>query len=246
MNTELPKKLKKDSILETVFEIRFDSDDFPEVILGKLLAVPAWSGYARTRTAIADIPAPIRMYDDNLRHQALMQLTSEDGSIAVKLGSNVITYNNIHAYKGWDAYFEGLKESTKALLDTIDNIRIKRIGLRYINSLNERDHLIKTIDDLNIDVAIAKHPLSEKYNLNYIRNYSENCEATVRISTPELVQGIPENSSALIDIDVYSKDIDFGQDHNTIISWIDKAHSFEKKEFFGLIPQQILEKIKEE
>lgn len=236
---EIPDKLKIDSILESVCEIRFDSEDFPEVILGKLLEIPIWKDFKRTRTAIADIPAPVRSQDEQLRYQALMQLISEDRTIAVKIGSNVIAYNNIKKYKGWNNYFSEIKSCVKSLLESQKGINIRRIGLRYINAMNNKDHLIDSINDLNIDVNIADSKLSSSYNLNYVRKFSELHEATVRISTPEFVKGLPEGSTTLIDIDVYSKNTINLQNEKEIVSWIDEAHTFEKKEFFGLIPDYI-------
>jgi len=242
---ELPKKLTKDSIVETVCEIRFDSKDFPEVILGKLLSVKEWEKYKRVRTAIADIPAPIRSNDVRLKHQALMQLTSEDNLIAIKIGSSVIAYNNITSYKGWDTYFPEIKHCVEALFTNLEGVVINRIGLRYINALNSKDHFINSINDLNVGVQVASKNLSSEFNLNYSRSLSGAHNATVRISTPEFVKGVPKDFSAVVDIDIFSKNTDSLQSQSDIEIWISEAHLFEKQEFFSLIPNQIVEKLKE-
>lgn len=240
----LPKKLKKDALLEVVCEIRFDTKDYPEVAFGKLAALPMWKDYSSTRFGVADVPAPIRMQDEKLKYQALMQFTCPENKIAVKVGSNVLSYNNIREYKGWDVYFLEIQACLKEFFSVLSGIQINRIGLRYINALNASDHFIKKMNDLNFDVSIDGKGL-EKFNLNYIKEIQPNYMALTRISTPDLVVGLPEESIALVDIDIGTLNASKVQNYEDVINWLNTAHDIEKKEFFSLIPDDILKLIKE-
>lgn len=241
----LPKKLKKDSLIEVVCEIRFDTGDFQELTIGKLASIPLWKNYTSRRTPLADIPAPIRMHDEQLKYQALIELISPDNQTIVRIGGNSICYNNVGSYKGWDIYFSELKKCITALFQSLERVKIERLGLRYINALNTKDHLIRDIDDFDLSISVAGLKLNSNLNLNYMKSMSPNHDATIRISTPEFVTGLPDHSSALIDIDIYTKQDTPLRDEKSIISWVDEAHTFEKKEFFSLIPKEITEKIRE-
>jgi len=241
----LPEKLKIDSIAEAVCEIRFDSEEVPELILGKLAAIDVWKGYEAQRLPIADMPATMRINDPHLRHQAIMQLTSEEDNRIVRLGTNMLAYNNIGKYAGWDAYYTDIKRVTKALFEAIPNIKITRLGLRYINALNKGDHRISSINDLKMRVEVGDEVLTDNINLNYKKVFKDSHEVFVRLSTPSLLKQVDVDLNVLVDLDLYSQDVSNLQELDGVNKWIDEAHTFEKKEFFSLFPEDVLTEIVE-
>lgn len=242
----LPKKLKKDGLLDVACEIRFSSSDDPEVIVGKIASLPFLKGHEKQRTGLADIPASLRQQDPNLKHQHLMLFNDKEALTQFKVGTNSIVYSARGQYRGWAVVFDEMQKYFNSAIESLESPHFTRIGLRYVNALNEEDHKIGKINDLDLSVSIAGKSLDGAFNINYERALSEQHGLTVRISTPEFVLGLPENAVALVDLDVYTKDPCCCQDFSSIMSWLNAAHDFEKKEFFSLFSNEILTQIRED
>lgn len=70
--TRVPKKLKNDSIVDAICELRFDCKELreaPELVVGFLASNSAWRGFERQKLPAADIPEQIRTTDPNLQNQ---------------------------------------------------------------------------------------------------------------------------------------------------------------------------------
>ena len=100
----LPALLYPDAILEALVEVRFDSKEIAEVVVGRLIDSPIWDTYQQSRTAIADIPQPIRESDQNLRFQPTIELRRPDGLRAVKIGGHMLSYHVMTKYPGWAVF----------------------------------------------------------------------------------------------------------------------------------------------
>ncbi|MFZ2170654.1 MAG: TIGR04255 family protein [Methylococcaceae bacterium] len=242
----LPKKLKDDSIVEAVCLLQFETNDAPEIIIGRLSDAPLWKGYSLNRLPMADIPAPVRKADDNLRNAPLLQLRSSDGERLVQIGENVISFHIIGKYCGWIEYESKLKEVIDFLFSKFDGILIKRIGLRYINALSFNRHYVEGAHSLNIDITAAGDPIDKDFNLNFIKKESESHFTLTRIASPEFVKGnMPEDVTVAIDVDVHTPIVFEITQKEDVINWIYQAHEFEKKAFFKLLPQEIIFRLKE-
>ena len=108
----LPTKLKADAIVEALCQVQFVSDDLPEVIIGRATDFWVKSGYVAERLPIADIPAPIRQADPNLRFQPTIQLREKQGPNLIQIGEQAISFHvaGEKKYPGWDTFREQLKE----------------------------------------------------------------------------------------------------------------------------------------
>jgi hypothetical protein len=69
VTAKLPKKLKVDAILEAVLDIRFEPDPslVSEVIIGRFADVAELRGFRQARLPTADIPAPMRRANPDLK-----------------------------------------------------------------------------------------------------------------------------------------------------------------------------------
>ena len=241
----LPDKLKIDAIAEAICEVRFESvesRDLPELAVSRLAEFSEWKMFKKQRLPIWDIPAPMRMRDPNLKNQPLMELRNADGTRIVKFGANVFSYHVLAPYPGWAAFQPELGEVLEFLFQAFEDFSAKRIGFRYINILNEVDHGLRDITQLNLSVAVAEDQLNCPLNLNFIEELENKSHtAMVRVASPEFVTAPPEIVfSASIDIDVYTP-IEFStNDINFALGWIETAHGFEKKEFFNLFTNEML------
>jgi uncharacterized protein (TIGR04255 family) len=245
--TEWPKKLKVDCILEALLELRFDSKELPEIVVGRLVDYPEWSRYDRKRLPISDIPAPVRLSDQNLRYQPLLELRRSDGGRVAKIGSNVVSYHVPKPYIGWAEFRKELTLAIEFVSGRFPNLQVKRLGLRYINAIDPKLHGIAGIESLNIAVSINREVISSRLNINFSKNVAGDIEVMTRIAPPEFVEGpLPIGTSCFIDVDVFTPKLPGVQNAADIVAWIDRAHDVEKDAFFSLIPAATLNQLKEE
>lgn len=135
-----PTKLKKDGIIEALFEVRFATSIIPEMFVGRLAADIASMApqMALERMPIADLPAPMRRADPNLAYQPTLQLKSTAGLRVGRVGDNVVSWHLLAPYAGWAVFKPEILQLLERTKKSIDDIRIARAGFRYLNFLGER------------------------------------------------------------------------------------------------------------
>lgn len=243
----LPEKISPDPIAEALCEIRFtslESDDVPEVVLSRFMQNPSWKSYKVVRLPISDIPAPIRRQDPNLKHQASLELRAPDASCVVKIGANVASFHRLAPYPGWARFKIELADFTNFTFSALNNFICTRVGFRYINTVSKVKHGVDGVNDFNLSVLIAGGYLNGPINLNYIITPSDRLEALIRIASPSFVKSTNITElSALVDIDVYTKEeMNFSQSAD-VIEWIDSAHIQLKRQFFSLFTEKMLSRL---
>jgi uncharacterized protein (TIGR04255 family) len=253
---KLPKKLKKDAIVEALWEVRFESimsTEVPELVIGRLAAHPSWNAFNKVRLPLSDVPATIRRHDPALLIQATLELRQPEGTRVVKIGSNVFSYHVLSPYCGGEQFMKEINEAIDFVFIALDGFRATRFGLRYINVMNQKDHNIRVITDLDIKINVADEMLSSPLNLNFGRVRGPQHLSMVRVASPEFVNvatnvatDVLTSMAALVDVDVFTP-MDFeSQDVITAKDWVRSAHKYEKDDFWRLVPQHIQEHLVEE
>lgn len=249
MTSALPKKLKSDAILEALLEIRFEppATAVAEIMVGRLADTPDWKGFNSVRLPMADIPAPMRLADPNLRYLPSIELVSGDGSVSVRVGPNVIAYSRRGNYPGWAVFDRELKVVVGRLYDVLPNVRVSRLGLRYINALRTDLHQVGSVDDMAISASVSGEKITDSLNLNFKTRVGTEFETMSRIATVDMAEGnIPEFATIIVDVDVYTGG-DFSKaDAAAVTNWVDGAHRFEKESFFKALGADATERLREE
>jgi uncharacterized protein (TIGR04255 family) len=197
----IPRKLKNDPIVEALFEVRFTSNEIPEVVLGKLAS--NWNEFRTTRLPFADVPSPIRDQDPNLAHQPLWQLQAKDGRRLIKFGPRVFSYHALETYPGWTTFEPELNQATDFLLGSLGTVTTNRYGFRFLNVLTKKQ-LISSLADLNFSVQLAGEAIASPLILNYQREHSPQHIALVRVASKEFVQNPSSGLEALVDVDIFT------------------------------------------
>lgn len=246
--TQLPQKLEHDAIIEAIVELRFDVTDgstIPEVFFGRLVDHPTWKGFQQRRLPEAELPPSLRRADPNLRYRPVLHLVEPDGPRSLRIGPQVLSYHRAAPYIGWERFFPELKEVVSELFKKVDELTIRRIGLRYVNALTSTLHGINVISDLNLTLHVSDEVITDSLNVNYSTVVSKYIQYTVRVATKEVVKGnIPDSTSAIIDVDVYTTDAFSASDSTAVIEWIDAAHQVEKEQFFRLLKPDTIDALK--
>ena len=243
VNIEMPMRLHPDAVLEAAVEVRFDSTDIPEVVVGRLTDSRLWEDFQQSRTPMADIPQSIRDSDQNLRYQPTIELRRPDGLRAIKIGGHVVSYHVVTTYPGWAGFESEIRTTIEEIYAKIKGVSFIRIGLRYINAFEPSKHHISGISDTNLSVTLNDVKITNSFNLNYTKTEGSHV-VTARIATSDIVTGaLPPGFSLLFDIDIATSESYTSSDLSVTMAWITHAHSIEKREFFALLPASLISRL---
>jgi uncharacterized protein (TIGR04255 family) len=238
--------LRVNGIKEAVCEVRFSAIQAPEVVLGRLADAHPWRNLPQVRLPAADIPAALRSMDPSLRYQASYEIPNPDGDGFVRIGPNVLSIHQVAPYEGWGVFKPRIVEAVQAICEHLPEATVERVGLRYINLLNEQDHMITSPHNLKLSITTGNDErVREQFVVNYRRELDETHLCQVGIATPDYAAGpVSEPFSVVVDVDVFTPDFVRMSNFDDTIEWIEVAHDIVKKQFFALWPQDILEKLK--
>ncbi|MET3348338.1 uncharacterized protein (TIGR04255 family) [Bradyrhizobium japonicum] len=227
-----PKKLKRDGIVEALFELRFTSNAISEVYLGRIVAAIVAIDQTMTveRLPLADIPAPMRRADPSLIYAATLQLKNAAGTRIARVGDNVVSWHATTPYPGWEVFGPEISRVLAAVQRSVEDLTIMRTGLRYLNFLNGDDHLIHGIVDLALDVTIGGKVIDYPINTNYMRDFPTH-RVTMKVASPEFIQPRQPNVAVFIDVDVHTDDRG-PPSFEAIGSWVETAHNLLKERIF--------------
>lgn len=245
MDTNLIR-LAIDGIKEAVCEFRFESHSVPEIVIGRLTDAAAWAGFFQTRLPTADLPEQLRAAEESLRFAPTYQLNDPaNQSNFLRVGANVISCHTLAPYPGWDAFRPRIAEALAALSDALPNVKLLRIGFRFVNAFSEATHGISSGIDLNISIAAGGTEVGRDFVILYSKELSSTHGVQITIATPKFVNG-PEgrNIDMLIDIDVSTPDGGTVPEVGNALSWVDIAHDGLKEEFFRLIPADVVDRLR--
>lgn len=248
MPTNLPVKLKNDAIAEALFEIQFESDELGEVIIGRLSDSEDWNGYSTTRLGTSNIPETLRDSDPKLRFQPVIERRAEDGSGTVRIGSHVISFHTYAPYPGWANFEPKLLSMINLLVDKTTNLRVSRLGFRYVNFLQSGLHNLNSISDLTLKIELKDLRLTDGINLAYLTTSTDSHNVMLKVATSNFVNldTVPNDLVCIADVDVFSPAQYEVNDSDSISQWLNQAHDIEKSSFFSLFPDALVEELKEE
>ncbi|MCG7349310.1 TIGR04255 family protein [Sphingomonas sp. ACRSK] len=239
-------RLVKDGIQEAVCELRFETQNSPEITIGRLTDAPVWRGYSQTRLPTADVPEQLRKAEESFRFAPSYQLVSpNEASEFVRVGPNVVSCHRLAPYPGWETFGPEIWRTIEALYATVRDARITRVGFRYVNALSEAAHFIRGASDLNVSVTAGDNDVGAEFVLVYSRELESRHTVQVSLATPKFVQ-VADGSGfdVLIDIDVSTPAGFSITGLEEARGWIELAHTYLKQEFFRLIPTTVVDKLR--
>jgi uncharacterized protein (TIGR04255 family) len=244
----IPKKLTHDAIIEAVFEMRFDMASIPEVLYGRLADHPAWKKFAQRRLPAYELPAVLRLADENLRYQPVFELVDAVGNRSIRIGPQVLSYHQREPYVGGTEFQRNLREAVEQFFAKSDKLTIRRLGLRYLNALRPQLHGgIRGVSDIDMSIIVDGVQITRSMNLNYTTTVGNDVCCTVRVATPDFVQGsYPAETALVIDVDMFTRENFAASDEQTVTQWLSRAREAEKESFFSLLKLQTIEALREE
>lgn len=235
----IPKKLRKEPLIEAVCELRFKSDkDSIADLLPGLIFQKLDNRFPKVeKLPASNLPAELFKHDPNLRYIPTIKLTGEPYSIMI--GEHVFSLSCTRPYAGWDEFSSLIIELLAILKQTSLITHPERISLKYIDILLATEGF--TLDALNLELQIGGNrittaPVQLRTELNgeeFTNIIQVGSPAQVALNAGPLIDGI------LIDIDTISRTMpsDFW-----LISkdFLDRAHAISKSMFFDLLKPETI------
>lgn len=237
----LPKKLKKEPLIDAVFEVRFTSafpagSVLPGMLFGKL------DGDKKIeQLPLSQLPNVMRDADPNLRFAPLSRLDWR--RFYINVGDRSVSVGFKHPYPGWDSFKPAIVEVMN-ILKGADILRsVERYSLKYIDLLPETD-LAKQASFVNFDVTLAGHKLEkEAFHIRleiprdgFMHTVQVLSSATATLHTGESRQGL------IVDVDTIAnqQEVSFDELLSGFSDKLDAIHKANKEVFFDCLKQQTI------
>ncbi|MFP4307980.1 MAG: TIGR04255 family protein [Desulfococcaceae bacterium] len=238
---KIPIRLKKEPLLEAIFEIRFTGakQSVAELLPGLIFKAMPEKYPETVRLPAADIPARILENDPNLKFVPKIRLQNQNQ--AIQIGEHVVSISCRRPYSGWAVFSKDIRNLIFAIRETKLIRAPERFSLKYIDliALNPP----RGLKCLNIDLRIGEYALAQKPV--QIRTEIEEADLThiLQIVSPAIAS-LPgeekQTKGILIDIDsIWNPDEK--NPWEGIESRLDDIHSSCKQMFFSLLTQRTID-----
>jgi len=237
-----PLRLNKCPIIESIFEMRFESQHDANVVFALIYGALKDDFMKVESLPVAELPPTIRDNDPNLKFQPAYKLRHKDNNSFLQIGAKMVGFSFMPTYTGWNDF----KSFVSGYLQTIKSAgvvgRVLRIGFRVINFIDVdifKENRIK----LNISLEGNDIPYEETSLKTVFSegNYHSNLSI---INHAQLNSTNPVRSGSVIDIDTYS--VLCENFFENITNFLDELHSAEKHVFFRLLTDKFLDTLQPE
>jgi len=243
-----PLRLKKNPIVEALFELRFQKKDIPppEILPGIFFSeVKNYFKLSRIERLIPAIPEDILDKDENLKYLPQVKIRGE--RFGILIADSAVSLSYFPPYEGWDIFKDAISEFLSVLEKQKDAIfsSYLRFSLKYLNLFEE----ISEITALKITLRIGEYDI-----------VNERCSLLAEIPLGSDVLIFNVNSSAkvyledlskaglLLSLDVirFLKEVNSEEVFDFIRESLDELHDKEKDWFFSSLREETLEKLEPE
>lgn len=236
MMKTLPKKLKKEPLIDAIFELRFSSDEQVLLMLPGILFKELGGAKTISPLPISQLPQEIRRSDPNLKYAPVNRL--DWGLFFVNIGDFSVSVNCKFPYPGWSVFKPAIIEVINVLAASGLVKGVERYSLKYIDVIPSFDHRQK-VDMVNLDVTIAGHRLEkEPYSIQVEipKNGMSNLVQIVSGARAILHTGVAREG-LIVDVDTVSIQNGIGMDalFAKLPETLDSIHQTNKEMFFDCI-----------
>lgn len=242
----LPKRLKKEPLIEVVWQVQFEAEQGIGDVLPGVLFTELKKSHPTLqlrRLPSADIPAPIAQIDPNLRFAPKMLMEDPSGSLIWQVGDRVVTLNCRKPYVGWDRF----KEAVRALTQLVESSGLipnpQRHSLRYIDLLQAE--LAADLAPLRLALQLGDHPIKDRVQMR-LEITDADCLHVVQIATAVQVNLPGEQATGTI-IDLETLPSSAPGDWDALRAQLDALHERSKELFFRqILTEETIQKLEPE
>ncbi|MDZ7805372.1 TIGR04255 family protein [Thiohalophilus sp.] len=239
---KIPASLSQDTILESTFEIRFESNkkQVAELLPGLL--------YPKIKDLYPEIEVLVQFNKDSfkenpeLMYKPSRRLVGE--SSMVQLGERVISLARRKPYGGWESFKNEIVNLIQAFRECDIVTNTERFSMKYLNVLPSIENR-KDLDMLKLNAQLGDHNVKENEAGFSLRTeiLKNNFINIIQIIPNANVKSKDEGySGLLLEIDTISnfEAQNFFDVHE---DFLDLCHQTEKEIFFGIIEDDVIERL---
>ena len=228
----LPRSISPCPIVETVFEVRFDTSTPGDAVLGLVYQALREQLPKMEVLPIGTLPASMRQADPTLDYQPHHRLTG--GPLAALIGPRVFALTWSGDYPGWTEFSRIVSQAFDKVKVTGLIESVERFGLRYI-SLFPGDVLSR----MTLGLTLNGSPLVGRGTSMRTLLERPGCQCQLHIGKDMALAGNPSKGGTIIDIDAH-----LASDPQTALpdvpAFLETAHLAEKELFFSLLKEDFL------
>ncbi|MBU1691143.1 MAG: TIGR04255 family protein [Gammaproteobacteria bacterium] len=231
----LPKKLKKEPLIDGVFEIRFTSVFPAGGILPGILYGELDGNKAIEQLPMAQIPQAMRDADPNLQFAPLSRLDWEQ--FYINVGDHSVSIGFKHPYPGWTSFKPAITKVMEALKGATFIKSVERYALKYIDLLPATS-LREQVDFVNFDVTLAGHKLeNEAFQLRLEIPRDGFLHAVQVVSSATAILQSESRQGLIVDVDTIAiqESISFDELLIEFSDKLDAIHQANKQIFFACL-----------
>lgn len=237
LDRPLPLKLRKEPLLEAVFEFRFEAnspvaDIAPGFLYGRLEGPKTLQ-----RLPNAELPRPIRLSNNDLKYAPIVRLDLDRFTLLI--GDQMIGIACKLPYPGWTTGFRAKVLEIIGLVSEINSIsEVARYSIKFVNLIPSEDvrQQIELLD-ISIDLGESRaRPQSLQLRLetmeeDFIHLLSITAGANAEFEDGRVVSGI------VLDVDtiVNTQGMSFADWLDSLPERVDALRHENKSMFFGLL-----------
>ena len=202
--SRVPKRLKKEPLIEAIWQVLFESPNAGEALPGLLYSRlrQDYPSVQLHRLPTAEIPAAVAENDPNLRFAVKVRLEPPEAPYVWQVGDRVATLNCRKPYVGWQQFKTAILDLVQIMEQSDLVPRPERHSLRYIDFLT----LDKPPDlsALQIEMRLGTRPVI-KLPLNVRLELPDgDFHHVVQIVTPAEVRLRTESrDGSVVDLETY-------------------------------------------
>ncbi|WP_433692101.1 TIGR04255 family protein [Herbaspirillum seropedicae] len=243
----LPTKLKKEPLIDVVFEIRFQQSFEAATVLPGLF-FGALGGTKIEKLGSAEIPSPIRNADPNMAFAPLIRVTWD--RFLILIGERSVSVGCVIPYPGWASFKSAILQVLRILQNSSHNFidKIQRYSMKYVDFIPS-DNLKEQLQMLNMKVDLGGHHLTEEnFQLRVEIPANGYMKMIQIISNVEVIKGADKQTGLLIDVDIASdlKEESLSKFMSDVESKLDAIHILNKKTFFDCLTQKTITSLEPE
>lgn len=243
----IPKKLKKEPIIEALWELRFETEpNFVEIIPGMLFShlKNRYSSLVIKKLPTNFIPSEIREIDPNLKYAPSVRIEAMNAPFIWQVGERVFTFNNKRPYAGWNKFLEEIK----FLSETFEKLNlfksVEKISLRYIDLIE--NEILHDLSGLRVAINIEEWKVKDERVSLLVEKVDDKFKYIIQIVRPINIVIESRMAGTIIDIEVEL--IDRNNSISELINrYINTMHDKIKEIFFRwILSNEIISKLEPE
>lgn len=240
---KIPTKLNLCPIIESVFEIRFDSALDANIVFA-LIYGKLKDDFPKVETLpLSELPASMRDADPNLKYQPAYKLHYKDNeNIVLQICAKAVGFSFTPEYCGWNDFSSFVIHYLKKIKEAEVVSQVIRIGFRVINFIEGN---VFDGEKTNLKICLKNEEIPYKEtSIKTIFSDGDCHSITMIFNEAQLNNVTPNKKGSVIDIDTFSVNCScfFENAH----AFLEKIHLAEKKVFFKLLTEEYLKSLQPE